>query len=283
MAELSSTLTARLTHHTVRADYQVVYRGVRAPKSAMVDDAERARAAALLFPEGVLGGWTAASLHGVAFTAGHPVEIWLPAKRRRQGLIVRRGRLDADEVAVVDGLPVTTPVRTALDLARYCDGDQAIAVVDQMLRASPDRRAVTTTDEMMTHLDASSNFFRGRRVREVLAEADGRAESPWETYTRLLLHRSGYTTLIPQVPALGGYARVDLGDAARRVGVEYDGAHHRTGGQHKADVERWNALRFDDGWDIVLATSRDVQRAPQRLLRRVDAALRRRGWMPEAS
>jgi hypothetical protein len=84
-----------------------------------VDLALLSRAAHLLAPGGVLGGWSAAELLGASCgPAGAPVDIIAAIRlRSRPGLDVRHCRLREDEITEVDGISVTTGLRTAYDRA----------------------------------------------------------------------------------------------------------------------------------------------------------------------
>ena len=133
---------------------------------------------------------------------------------------------------------------------------------------------------MTQYLETHPRLHRSSRIRQVLAQVDGRAESPQETHTRLLLHRAGLTVFVPQVRIANGRYRVDLGAEKYRVAVEYDGGHHRGRAQHSADVRRWNRLQQDHGWTVVLANESSLRTGQEELLRQVRTALRARGWSP---
>ena len=85
-----------------------------------VDLALRSRAAQLRV-DGVLGGWSAAEVLGASCgpqTAAAEVIVAGGRRRTRAGLVIRGDVLAADEITTVGGALVTTPVRTAWDLAR---------------------------------------------------------------------------------------------------------------------------------------------------------------------
>ncbi|TWS20597.1 hypothetical protein FK529_04440 [Tsukamurella asaccharolytica] len=184
-------LDAVATAHAIRRDFRVIYRGVRGPAHTVPGLRERIDAARLLYPSAVLCGFTAAALHGMAFTADMPVEIWLPARRSRAGIVVRCGAMPDEDVLEREAMLLTTPVRTGIDLARFIDGDGAIAAVDQAVRRDRYGRSMTTVDELAAYVASHPHLHRGRRVLQVLREVDGRAESPQETHVRLMLHRAG--------------------------------------------------------------------------------------------
>jgi hypothetical protein len=101
-----------------------LYRGVCADADLPDSFAVRMSGARLLVPPGaVSSGRTAAHLHGAAdlVDARTPVEVSVPTGVRFgpvAGLRVRRVRLPTSDVTQVRGRPCTTPLRTALDIAR---------------------------------------------------------------------------------------------------------------------------------------------------------------------
>ncbi len=256
-----------------------VTHGIRSVSGMPPGLGEFAAALMCLYPDAVFCGWSAARLHRhmMAMDKDKPVELWTPAPIRRRDVLARRGHLEPDEVVAVGGLRCTDGTRTAIDLARFVRGDRAIAAMDQCLRHFRDRPPMTTPDDVLTRLSRCG--WRSTRVREILAEADGRAESPWETYTRLLLHRDGLTGFVPQIEVYGGRYRLDLGDQRFRVGIEYQGAWHGDTHRFAADIERLNVLENDLGWHVIQVTVRQVRDDREAVLRRVRAALERRGWV----
>ncbi|WP_148281415.1 endonuclease domain-containing protein [Tsukamurella sp. 1534] len=275
----TSELEANTTSHRIRTEYQQVIRGVRVPVGDEITFAERQRAVLQVYPAAVFCGRSAARMHAVPYADEcHPLEVWLPEHRQRHGILVRRCAMPESDILRRKGFALTTTVRTAIDLARFVPGDGAIAAVDQCIRIDRYGRRVTSTEEMEAYLATHPRLHRSARIRAVLAEADGRAESPQETHTRLLLHRAGLTMFVPQIRVARGRFRVDLGAAEYRVAVEYDGGHHRDRAQHRADVQRWNRLQHDHGWIVVLANEWSLKGGRDELLRQARTALVERGW-----
>jgi very-short-patch-repair endonuclease len=263
--------------YEVRTRYQQVIRGVRMPSGQPVTFRDRLDAVLLLYPDAVFCGWTAAALHGAAYCADRPIEIWLPLPRRRQGVIIHGGTMPDEDVIVVAGIRLTTGPRTFVDIARFTDGDDAVVGADQCLRRRDDGRLVTTEDEVTRYLDSHPHLHRSRRVRAVLAESDGGAESPPETHTRLLLHRAGLTMFRTQVMVDRGSYRLDLGSEEFKVAVEYDGRDHADPDQQALDAARRNTLRHDHGWEVMVVTKKILAESTHDLLRQVRSALRDRG------
>src|SRR3954447_18286138 len=98
-----------------------------------------ARAIGLVLPpDAVVGYSTAAWLHGVdvrpsPYFAAVEVIAQRGDQIRRQGVHARSAKLDEADVVHICGVPVTTPVRTAFDLARQPDLIEAVVGVDAML------------------------------------------------------------------------------------------------------------------------------------------------------
>lgn len=267
-----------ISRHRIRTQYQQVLRGVRMPAGRPVTFQDRMNAVLLLYPDAVFCGWNAAALHGVAYCSDRPTEIWLPLPRQRQGLVIRGGAMPAEDVLERDGIRYTTAVRAVIDIGRFTPGDDAIVGIDQCLRVDDRGRSATTFDEVLRYLDTHPHLHRSRRVRAALAESDGRAESPPETHTRLLLHRDGLTMFTPQIEIDGGRYRLDLGAQEFQVAVEYDGRDHSDPGQQSLDVARRNTLRHDYGWEVLPVTAKLLESGRDDLLRQVRSALRDRSW-----
>ncbi|WP_141681897.1 endonuclease domain-containing protein, partial [Mycobacterium malmoense] len=103
---------------------------------------------------------------------------------------------------------------------------------------------------------------------------DPGAQSPRESYLRLLLIDAGLPRPQTQIPVLGvdgmPVAYLDLGWAEDMVAVEYDGDQHRTDrGQYVKDIRRMEMLE-QLGWTIVRVVAED---RPAAIVRRVRDAL----------
>ena len=111
-------------------------------------------------------------------------------------------------------------------------------------------------------------------MEAALELVDPGAESPRESYLRLLLIDAGLPRPQTQIPVLGTngipVAYLDLGWEEHLVGVEYDGDHHRTDRrQYVKDIRRLEMLERM-GWIVVRVVAED---GPSRILRRVREAL----------
>lgn len=152
----------------------------------------------------------------------------------------------------IDGVRVTTPLRTALDLACRLPRREALAALDAFAR----EHAVTITALNRLLL----RYFRRRGViqaRELVPLTDGSAESMAESWTRFEIHDAG----LP-VPQLQHWVRVDgvptyrldLAYPKARVAVEYDGEEFHSSAEDRAADERRRAWLRDHGWHVIVVT-----------------------------
>jgi len=236
----------------------------------------RCQAAALLLPpNSAISGDSAAHLHGCDLNhAASPVDVTVtPQIRPRPGMRVRRAVLDPGDTVGVAGLPVTTLPRTAFDVARWAEPDEAVVTVDAILNLGR-----VSLEEISTYPARRATWPGALRARNVLRLAARGAESPMETRLRLLLVRSGLPTPVLQHRLEDDrgsvVARLDLAYIAQRLGVEYDGEQHFEPRAARRDLRRQNALR-SLGWTLLRFDSDDVLHHPGRLVAQVRAALAR--------
>jgi very-short-patch-repair endonuclease len=219
----------------------------------------RAAAAALLLPERmVVCDRSAAWLHGIDHW--DPTDLDVPpaldvvaragTRTRMRGThgAVRTLR-DEDVMVLAGGVVVTTPTRTAADLACQRGRLGAQAVLDQFAR----RHGVTSAD-----LRRLLPRFGGRRgvtqLRELTPAVCGDLESPGESWVRRLILDDRLPEPTPQVEVElpEGCFRLDLAYAHLRVAVEYDGQDfHSSPEQHASDTRRRAALRRA-GWVVIV-------------------------------
>ena len=91
-------------------------------------------AAVLAGGEGaVLAGLSAALLHEITRWKEREIDVLVPKQRRAQaGFRLRTCRhLDRRDVTVVNGIPVTTVARTAVDLTEVMDADEVAFVIHE--------------------------------------------------------------------------------------------------------------------------------------------------------
>ena len=262
------------SHSQLRRKYTRVFRDVYVSEGTELTHVVRARAAWLWSGRrGVIAGFSAASLHGSEWIdAARPVDIIHDNRHALPGLQIWGDRLESDEFEMIDGVAVTTPARTALDLACWYPSTTAVAAIDALMRA---------TDVKVADAELLAARYRGRRglerARVSLDLIDAGAQSPKETWLRLVLVQAGLPRPQTQIPVRDEFgdvfAYLDMGWEDVKVAVEYDGEQHRSDRRQYT----WDGRRLEmverRGWIMVRVVAGD---RPADILRRVRAARARR-------
>lgn len=146
---------------------------------------------------------------------------------------VRRHDLEIADTDIVrrHGLRCTSMARTVLDLARTLSAEAAISAADASIRTIAVRGSRVDADADSAWreelLALCSPGLRGvRRARWAAEFADGRAQLPGESVSRLQLDRLGFREVELQVPVVGsGGAQyfLDFGFRRSRAFGEFDG------------------------------------------------------------
>lgn len=170
-----------------------------------------------------------------------PIRVFLPAPGRRlRNVLADSGErtFARDDVVELNGLRVTSPLRTTWDLGRQRYAEPSLAAMDQMLRLGLFSAA---------ELAAGVPRFKGMRwvtvLRTMVAYVDGRAESPPESILRLRWLQAHLPTPVPQLEVFDAegtfLARLDLANEALAFAAEYDGDEwHSSPDQLQHDRER---------------------------------------------
>ncbi|SBS73075.1 conserved hypothetical protein [uncultured Mycobacterium sp.] len=260
-----------LTRGQLRWNYTAIHPDVYIRKGCEPTLEVRTRAAALWVPGGIIAGRAAAALHGASWIgAAAPIELIGRARRRQPGVIVREERIRVGEFMPLNDLVVTTPERTALDIARHLPRGEAVAHLDALAAATGIKPA-----DVLSLADRYPGARGVRRARAVAPLTDPGAQSPRESWLRLLLIDAGYPRPSTQIPVSDGYttAFVDLGWDEPKIGLEYEGGHHQTERrQFVRDIGRHDMLE-ELGWLIIRVVK---EHSRGYILRRVDEAFNRR-------
>ncbi|MCW2513631.1 MAG: hypothetical protein JWR11_2673 [Mycobacterium sp.] len=267
--------TGKMTRHQLRRAYTAVHPDVYVPAGTRLCATTRAAAAWLWSGRsGVVAGRSASALHGAKWVDDDaPAPLLHRNRRPPNGIETWSDRYEGDEVQTIRGMAVTTPERTALDLACRLPFDDAVAAIDALARA-------TRID--MADVDLLARRYRGRRVirraRQVLELVDAGAESPQETRLRLLYIRAGFPRPETQIPVCDEYGQLvavlDMGWRDVMVGVDYEGEHHRLSRrQFNRDIRRFDQVT-ELGWTDVRVTVEDPDAV---IIDRTRRAFERRG------
>jgi hypothetical protein len=187
-------------------------------------------------------------------------------------------RLRDDEVIEVGGLPVTDPVRTALDLARSLPHEAAVVTLDAALH-----RGVLSQDALRTRLFDIAGVPGSRSAARAVLAADGRSESVGESRSRVILHRWKLppSALQHEVRSAHGglIGRADFAWEEHRLLGEFDGRikygrlllpGQDAGDAVFAEKRREDAMR-DENWNVVRWVWSELRR-PDRVAARVRRA-----------
>ncbi|MGW0610689.1 substrate-binding domain-containing protein [Streptomyces sp. NPDC002788] len=136
------------------------HRGAEGPKSGIVSHA------------------SACAVHGLGDRPTDRVELTVPVRRttRDESVVLHCARTDADDITVVDGLPVTTVQRTVVDLLRVrADAARVGAVV-----AEAASRGLVNVDDLAARVGSFTGAYglpaqaSGAQLLESLCEQAGR-------------------------------------------------------------------------------------------------------------
>lgn len=266
--------SGQLTRRRLNRDYEPLYRNVYVPKRFEPTARDRVYGAWLATGRtATMLGLSAAVLHGSRWVDDDLTpEILASHTRAPRGITAHRDRLPPDEVCTRRGIQCTTVARTAFDIGRRVEGDDAVIEVDALLNAT--RVPLSAVAAMARRYPGARGI---RRLRQVIESADEGAESKQESRVRLILTGAGLPRPVTQHWV--GNRRLDMAWPEWKVGVEYDGAQHWNDRfQHGDDVARREFLA-ERNWRMVHVVSEHLDN-PGRIVARVEKALRAAGWRP---
>lgn len=175
----------------------------------------------------VLSHITAALVHGaptwdLPLTDVHLTRRDGRAGRREAGVRQHRSALGEDDVTTVNGWTVTSPARTACDVATLTDVEHTKVIMDDLLH-----RGLTTHEELVSALKSALHTPGSLGTDLAVRLADGRIESVGESRCHYLFWRFGLPEPIPQLTVHAPDGRclgdVDFGWPGLQTFVEFDG------------------------------------------------------------
>ena len=253
---------------------RTVTRDVVSARTDVPDD--EAVRAAVVGLAGVASHCTAARLWGIGLLDDERgCEVTVGRDRSRAawpGVKVHRRDLPPEDVRVLGGIRVTSPVRTVLDLSLVLPLVAAVVSADAALRAG-----VVSERDLRRGCAALRAGQQRSRAACVVRQVDPRSGSTLESVFRLLVVAAGlprpqtqYSVVAADGRLLG---RVDFAWPEQRLVVETDGyAFHADRASYRADRRRINALVLD-GWRVLRFSWEDVLHDPDSVVASVRAAL----------
>jgi hypothetical protein len=219
---------------------------------------------------------SAASLWGLP-VLGRKEGMHASRPRRCQGttraypdLVLHHAALPQEHRDRVSGVPVTTPARTVVDIARARSFRAGVVVADSALRL---RRC--TREDLHRVARHCVRWPGSRQAREVIDFADDRSESPLESISRVAFHEWGLPAPGLQVWITEGEC-VDFLWARERVIGEADGLI-----KYRTPQDLWNEKARQErlvelGYVLVRWAWREVFWRPDALAHRIAKVLSRR-------
>lgn len=219
------------THALVRAaqagHQRRIFRGVYAPTSAWDEASDRERhlarmrgaAATRTAHPVVFSHQSAALVWGIPILGHWPSEVHMHAfgrrgARSRNGIVWHRDSITDDEVCEVDGMLVTSALRTVADLARSTPFASAVVSLDYATRPRlflPGGTAMEgmSRERVLAQLEQDGPARGARSARAALSFSNPLSGSPGESCSRVEIHRLRFRPprLQVQVPRRDGHGK----------------------------------------------------------------------------
>lgn len=221
------------------------------------------------------------SLDGVAAPT---IEVSVPRSGGRRPAGVRLHRttdLTPGMSTTVDGIPVTEPTRTLVDLASVVSAEALESAVDSALR-----QGLTSVERCEAMLDRLARRGRNgvgpfRKLLDGRRAVDGVTDSRFEVRIVRVLRAGGLPEPVRQhvlFDRWGRIGRFDLTYPPAQVAIEADSVrHHTSRAQFERDRERRTRAEAI-GWRVPTYTWRQVVRRPQWVVQTVTALLDASEW-----
>lgn len=152
----------------------------------------------------------------------HLTRLDAHAGRRQAGVVQHQGLLLPGDVVRRNGIPVTSPARTGIDITTITEVEAALVAVNHLLHSG-----LVSKRELWTRYSTMAHDPHTLTTDLVLRLADGRIESVGESRTFFVLWRHGLPIPVPQwvvFDALGQQlARLDFAWPDRKRWIEFDG------------------------------------------------------------
>jgi hypothetical protein len=210
------------------------------------------------------------------------------AHLNRPHVIVHRMKLYDDEITLLDGIPITTPERTWLDLAEMLTVDELVVAGDSCVRVPrPEFEGrdvpLCGLEDLQRMIDRHKGKRGLRKAKEAIALIRVGSDSPQESLLRLAMVRAGLPEPELNVPIIDDAGTLhhepDLSYRKYSIGIEYEGEQHGDEGQIVRDIarsEKYTAL----GWTEVRISKRHMHGDAKAAVAKVRAALLQAGWRP---
>lgn len=192
---------------------------------------------------------------------------------RSPGIIAHRLLPRLTPLIEFEGVVVTSPARTAVDLAGAAQGrwpllddDALVAVLDGIICTHTtgirkDLPALRSREQLERELRELPGVRGVARIKRALQRTAAAVDSALETEARLCLERFGETRWVTDLEVSapnGSCFWPDLADDEDRLSLQAEGPHHARGDQLRKDILR-RRLTEAAGWQELRVTAEDLR------------------------
>jgi very-short-patch-repair endonuclease len=249
-----------IAQHRVREAWTLVHRGVYAVSYSPLSREQLRMGATLTAPNSFLAHFSAGAHYGIwRFDAGYET-IVRPGNRgveRSNGVLVRYSKTLTGDVGTFDGVPITSPERTLIDLAGHADPARALREARRLKLTTPYSLAVSLKKHghrrgtgRLKHLN---DQYAGIPYSRCRSDAEAKALEH--------LHDAGVEP--PQVNENLAGEEADLVWPKRMLIVEIDGPQFH---QISAEDARKQGIWEEAGYVVRRISSDDVYARPELLV-----------------
>jgi predicted transcriptional regulator of viral defense system len=265
--------TATITRWAKAGRLHRLHRGVYAVGHTAISWEGRCLAAVLARPGSVASHRTAAWIHGLLRTRPGTIHLTAPTRQRlKRDFVVHFAKLEPDDCTVVDGIPVTSPARTVLDLAP--DGSRSDLA--RLLQGAEDNELLDRRRFDALLARAGSHPGRAKLATALRTYKPEPATLRSNLERRFRRHVLAAGLPRPQANVVVEGYELDCYWEAEGFAVELDVfATHGSPRSFEEDRERADNLLLAD-LELIRVTDVRLDREPQETIARVAAHLERR-------
>ncbi|MFE4833042.1 hypothetical protein ACFRAU_00010 [Arthrobacter sp. NPDC056691] len=278
---------------TEAKDLATVSRGIRMYLGSQASGLSAVRAYTDLDDASVLSHGSAARVLEAGLPGWLENDWRIHVARRRGFSVPRRANvvghlltLLPDEVVEYDGVRLTSPARTWLDLASQLSLEELVVAGDSLVCSHgsdfPRPREPKCTVEDLHAMVARHPGIRGvRKARAAVELIRVGSDSQPETRMRLAIVNGGLPEPVLNFVLRNVYGAPvlwpDAAYPAQRVALQYEGAHHNAADQYLRDIRRAD-IAAEYGWLEVRVSRFHLTGDRPAVVSKVRAALESRGW-----
>ncbi|MDH3292935.1 MAG: DUF559 domain-containing protein [Acidimicrobiia bacterium] len=263
----ASTVDDRVRHGMLRPIRRGVY-----VVDELANEATLRHAATLAIPASIISHLTAGEMLGFALpnrAPGRPVDVIVPngTSLRLPGVVLHRQRRPpgGDDVVIIDGLPVTAPARTIVDLSAVVGRARLQHIVQtQIVDGNPPVDTLVACFHAVARRGVTGiGALRG--ALGALLDDQPVLRSKLEQATADLLATAGIEGFIAQYRPPwydGRQGVVDFAHPGLRIVLEADGRRWHRRDQEMANDRRRDRLAAAHGWGTVRVTWPEVTCRP---------------------